>query len=317
VRDGDFIEELRRRCQATPAKIAFADSDDPRIFEVASRMLTEGSVREVVMLTKKVTTLAAAHQYGHDLARFKGRVKWASDSALPTPARLELAAEMLAKGQIDAVLGGNIATTAEVIRAGISGVGLSPGVRTVSGAFILHRLSKATDGSTQTYLFADCGVVIAPTVRQLADIATESVKTWRQLFPSNEAIVSFLSFSTKGSAAHEAATRMAEATALFKAQHPEVTCDGELQFDAAFDPAIGQRKAPGSPVPGRTNCFIFPDLGAGNIAYKITQRLGGFEAYGPILQGMAKPFNDLSRGATVSDILASAYITLARRANAG
>jgi phosphotransacetylase len=162
----------------------------------------------------------------------------------------------------------------------------------------------------QVYLYADCGVVIAPTEKQLLDIASESVKTWNCVFPEKAPVVAFLSFSTKGSAAHEQQEKMASVAAKFKELFPNIESDGEFQFDAAFDSVIGASKAPGSLIPGRANCFIFPDLNSGNIAYKITQRLAGFQAYGPILQGLAKPFCDLSRGSTVEDILASCYINL-------
>jgi phosphotransacetylase len=173
-------------------------------------------------------------------------------------------------------------------------------------------LAGAAPAPESVYLYADCGVVIAPTDRQLLDIAETSVATWRRLVPDVPPVVAFLSFSTVGSAKHEHQERMAEAAAAFKARCPDVESDGELQFDAAFDREIGAKKAPGSAVPGRANCFIFPTLDAGNIAYKITQRLAGFEAYGPILQGLAKPFSDLSRGSTDADILASAYVNLIR-----
>lgn len=301
-----FVDELRKKCQAEPARIGFPDSEDPRIWSVADQLLKEKSVREVVLFTRKAETTQAAHQYGVDLAKHGDKLRFSGEAADSRVGRLNAAAELLNQGKVDAVIAGNVATTAEVIRAGIGGVGLAAGVRTVSGAFIMHKPGVAT------YLYADCGVVIAPTVRQLGDIASESVKTWRRLFPKVEPVLAFLSFSTKGSAQHEAQAKIAEATALFKAQHPAVVCDGELQFDAAFDAEIGRKKAPESPVPGRANCFIFPDLGAGNIAYKITQRLAGFEAYGPILQGLGKPFSDLSRGSTVADILASSYVNLLR-----
>ncbi len=311
-----FVEELRKKCLAAPGRIGFPDSEDPRIWSVADQMLKEKSVREVHLFTKKADTLAAAHQYGVDLARHGDKIRFSGDGSDARVSRLNAAAELLHDGKLDAVIAGNVATTAEVIRAGISGVGLASGVRTVSGAFIMHKPAnigvRHVPDPNITYLYADCGVVIAPTVRQLGDIAIESVKTWKRLFPTVEPVLAFLSFSTKGSAQHEAQARVAEATALFKAQHPQVKADGELQFDAAFDAEIGRKKAPDSPVPGKANCFIFPDLGAGNIAYKITQRLAGFEAYGPILQGLGKPFSDLSRGATVSDILASSYVNLLR-----
>jgi phosphate acetyltransferase len=325
-----FIEQLRKKCQAKPGRIGFPDSEDPRIWAVTERLLDEQSVREVTLFTKKADTVASAHQYGIDLTRHGDKVRFVSEAG-GRVARLNAAAELLQQGKLDAVIAGNVSTTAEVIRAGISGVGLAQGVRTVSGSFIMHRPISGTPTETEidqssrnlgfggcpqngerTYLYADCGVVIAPTVRQLGDIAAESVKTWRRLFPDVEPVVAFLSFSTKGSAQHETQAKIAEATALFKAQYPNVVADGELQFDAAFDEAIGRKKAPDSPVPGRANCFIFPDLGAGNIAYKITQRLAGFEAYGPILQGLGKPFSDLSRGSTEADIVASCYVNLLR-----
>lgn len=305
----DFVSTLRARCQAKPGKVGFAESLDPRILDVAARMLAEASVTEVTLFTARTPTLALAAKHGIDLGRFGAAVRWAvADAALDTKATLGAAADQLNRGEVDAVLGGNLATTADVIRAGIGGLGLAPGVRTVSGAFIMNR---ASDG--KQYLFADCAVVIAPTVKQLVDIASESVRTHQLLFKTAQPVVAFLSYSTKGSAHHESAQKVSEAAAAFRAQFPDVASDGELQFDAAFDPGIGERKAPGSPVPGKANIFVFPDLGAGNIAYKLAQRLGGFEAYGPILQGLAKPFNDLSRGATVADILASAYVSLLRR----
>lgn len=300
----DFVAELRRRCQRAPGRIGFPDSDDERMLRVADQLIKEGSFREVTLFTPRQGTEALAAQYGIGLAAHGKHIAYEEHG--PRGERLARAAELLAKGRLDAVLAGNIATTAEVIRAGISGVGLAPGVRTVSGAFIMNRPNHGH------YLFADCGVVIAPTVRQLADIAAESVKTWSRLFPQTPPAVAFLSFSTKGSAQHEAQAKIAEAFALFKAQHPTVLADGELQFDAAIDPQIAKRKAPESPVAGRANCLIFPDLDAGNIAYKIAQRLAGYEAYGPILQGLAKPFSDLSRGSTEADILASAYINQLR-----
>ncbi|MCX6105992.1 MAG: phosphate acyltransferase [Proteobacteria bacterium] len=308
-----FTVELRASCQKHPSRIAFSDSLDPRILEVARVMMSERSVSSVVLFTPRAATLALAVAQGIDLQPFSSTIVWAvpADAELSAGDRQQLAAEQLARGDVDAVLGGNIATTAEVIRAGIKKVGLAPGVRTVSGAFMLNRAASAT-APEQTLLFADCGVVIAPTVLQLVDIAAASVQTWEALQPHVPAVVAFLSFSTKGSAKHPAQAQVAEAATLFRAEFPRVPSDGELQFDAAFDADIGARKAPGSAAAGRANCLIFPDLDAGNIAYKIAQRLGGFEAYGPILQGLAKPMNDLSRGATVADILTSAYITLSR-----
>lgn len=305
-----LLEELASRCKKNPGNIAFPESDDPRILQVASLMLHEGTAKTVALFMPKDAGLALARQAGVPLHEVQDKIRWEAPG-VDAKANLARAAEMVSLGQLDASLAGNVATTADVIRAGIAGVGLAQGVRTVSGAFIMNRSDPL--GGRTVYLFADCGVVIAPTAKQLVDIGSESVRTWSMLFPDVKPVIAFLSYSTKGSAQHETAQKIAEAAQQFKERHPDVESDGELQFDACVDPAIGRRKAPGSPAAGRVNCFVFPDLGAGNIAYKIAQRLGGFEAYGPILQGLSKPFSDLSRGATVNDIVASAYINLLRR----
>lgn len=297
-----LLAELRQEAAAAPGKIALPDSDDVRVFQAADQLLAEGSVSQLTLMGDGDALLRRAAENGIDLATYGPRLR-----VLPIPAgehALTIAADLLSSGDIDAVVAGNISTTAQVIRAGISGVGLAHGVRTVSGSFIMNKDGHAA------YLYADCGVVIAPTEKQLIDIATESVKTWSCVFPEIEPVVAFLSFSTKGSANHELQEKMAQAAAKFRDLRPDVISDGEMQFDAAFDVSIGAAKAPGSQVPGRANCFIFPDLNAGNIAYKITQRLAGYDAYGPILQGLAKPFCDLSRGSTVADIVASCYINL-------
>jgi phosphate acetyltransferase len=311
-----ILNDLRGRCVAAPGRIAFPESADVRILRVADRLLAEGAAREVLLLSEEAATRALARDAALDLDRHGAKLIWSrppapgvDDALSETRAALAHAAELLGAGHVDAVLAGNTATTADVIRAGIAGVGLASGVRTVSGAFVMNKPGE------RVYLYADCGVVIAPTAKQLVDIAVESVRTWKLVVPDEQPVVAFLSYSTKGSAQHETATKIAEAAQAFVAHHASelgALADGELQFDAAFDPVIGGRKAPGSPVPGRANIFVFPDLGAGNIAYKITQRLGGYEAYGPILQGLAKPFSDLSRGSTVEDILASAYVNLLR-----
>ncbi len=278
---------------------------------MADTLLEEGSVRTVTLFTEKAATLTTAAKAGLKLDRHGAKLSWALPGGAPLASRLAEAASALTRGELDAVLSGNQATTSDVIRAGISGVGLAPGCRTVSGAFIMNRVKAA--GANDILLFADCGVVIAPTVRQLVDIAVESVRTWRLVMPETPPVVAFLSYSTKGSASHESAEKIAEAWRAFQERMPDVASDGEMQFDAAIDAEIGAKKAPGSQAAGRANCFIFPDLGAGNIAYKITQRLGGYEAYGPVLQGLSRPFSDLSRGSTVADVLVSAYINLARR----
>lgn len=308
-----ILEGLRKRCQQRPGWIGFPESDDPRILQVTQKLLDEASVAGVYLFGDPSATQALAQKQGIDLGTYRSRLRWctgdANDGSVTT--RLKLAADMIKNGQLDAVLAGNYATTADVIRVGIKNVGLANGVKTVSGAFLMNR-PESISGPEHLYLFADCAVCVQPSVEQLADIGSESLRTWRCLVPHTEPVIAFLSFSTKGSAQHEAAVRMQQAAELLRTRHPNVEIDGELQFDAAFDASIGARKAPGSKVPGRANIMIFPDLGSGNIAYKIAQRLAGFEAYGPILQGLQYAFSDLSRGATVADIRASAYVNLIR-----
>jgi len=305
------------RCRAKPGRLALPESTDPRVLAAADRLLSGGTMETIWLFSERDETLKIAENSGIDLTLWEGerspvkgaRIRWAlqecPEKAASGMGILHQACELLYEGVVDAVVAGSIAATRDVIRAAISGVGLAPGVRTVSGSFIM-------DGSN-TYIFADCGVVIDPTIEQLCDIAWESVRTWQGVLNDRgDPVVAFLSFSTKGSASHPLQEKAAAAAALFRERYPEIPSDGEMQFDAAFDQEIGQRKAPGSPIPGRANIFIFPDLNAGNIAYKITQRLGGYDAYGPILQGLAKPFCDLSRGATVEDIVTVSQISLLR-----
>ena len=300
----NFIEAMRARSQSMSGHIGFADADDLRIVQASYQLLNESSVAAVTLFTSAQKAEDLAQTAGLTLRPFGSKVSFLD---IPERAeRLSEAAKLVKNGTLDAVLAGNIATTAEVIRAGLNHLGLTPGVRTVSGSFVMHRPMGPT------YIFADCGVVIAPTVQQLVDIAAESVRTWQFLMPETPPKVAFLSYSTNGSARHESQARVAEAARLFRASKPEILSDGELQFDAAIDAEIAQKKAPGSPLEGAANCFIFPSLEAGNIAYKLAQRLGGFQAYGPILQGLAGAYSDLSRGATVQDIVMSSYINLLR-----
>lgn len=217
---------------------------------------------------------------------------------------------LLRQAQVQAVLAGAVATTADVIRAALATVGLAAGGSTLSGAFLLSKAAQA-ESPEQLYLYADCAVVVQPAVQQLVTIAAEAVQTWQSILGGAvPARVAFLSFSTKGSAQHERVDHMRKASELFRQSFPSVLVDGELQFDAAIDAQVAQRKAPHSPVAGRANIFIFPDLNSANIAYKITERLAGFQAYGPLLQGLALPYSDLSRGAQVKDIIISACLNL-------
>jgi phosphate acetyltransferase len=207
-----------------------------------------------------------------------------------------------AAGFCQLALAGAEATTAAVIKAGLATIPMRSGLRSLSSSFLMVR-------KEELLLFADCGVIVEPTAEQLADIAAASCQTWRALHGTLPR-VAFLSFATLGSAHHASLETLRRGLALFKERCPEVEADGELQFDAAYVAEVGARKAPHSPVAGKAQVLVFPNLAAGNIAYKIAERLGGFAAYGPLLQGFTHRYSDLSRGCSVKDIVMSVGINL-------
>jgi phosphate acetyltransferase len=234
-----------------------------------------------------------------ELRKHKGVSPEAAKEAILNP--LFFGAMMVRENIATGAVAGSINTTGDVLKAAIQIVGLMQNIKVVSSSFLM----VLKNGEILT--FADCAVIPDPDPEQLASIAISSAKTHQKLV-GTEPSVAMLSFSTKGSAKHPLADKVVEALQIVKKIEPSLNIDGELQFDAAYIPEIGNRKAPGSPVAGKANVFIFPDLNAANIGYKLVQRLAGAEAVGPVIQGLAKPYNDLSRGCSVDDIVNVAAI---------
>jgi len=223
---------------------------------------------------------------------------------------LRWGAMMVQQGDADAMVAGAINTTGDVLRAGLSIIGTAPGIKTASSCFVMSGMDSQF-GKEGSMIFADCAVIPDPLAEQLADITECAAQSCRE-FLNCEPVAALLSFSTKGSAKHDDVTKIQNTVEILEKRNPGFLFDGEMQADSALVPSVLDKKAPGSPVRGKVNVLIFPDLNSGNIGYKLVQRLGKAQAYGPFLQGFAKPISDLSRGASVDDIVTTCAVTLAR-----
>jgi len=328
----DFVKEMKAKAKSLQKKIVLPEGTEPRTIKAARALIDEGLAKSAALLGKTDAINAAASREGvkldgitvldpassaaiesyanefYQLRKHKGMTPEQAKIDIVDP--LRWGAMMVHLGDADAMVAGAENTTGDVLRAGLAIIGTTPGLKTASSCFVMTGMEPSW-GKEGSLIFADCAVIPDPSAEQLADIAVSAAQSCRE-FLGADPVVALMSFSTKGSAKHDYVTKVQTAVEILKGKNPGFLFDGELQADAALVPSVTEKKAPGSPVTGKVNTLIFPDLGAGNIGYKLLQRLGKVDAFGPFLQGFAKPVSDLSRGASVEDIVVTCAVTLSR-----
>ena len=305
----ELFDSLKFKVVRRNIKIVFPEATDPRILGAAARLKSDELV-EPILIGDPTDIANAAMARGINTSNFiiinpNDYEKWDEMVEAFVERRNGKATMLTYMGIADGMVSGAIHSTGDTVRPALQIIKTKPGVSRTSGAFLMIR-----GRDQERYLFSDCAINVNPTAQELAEIAVDSAKT-AELFDI-EPKVSLLSFSTKGSAKAPEVTKVAEATKIAQELAPEYAIDGELQFDASYVSSVAQLKAPNSKVAGEATVFVFPDLQSGNIGYKIAQRLGNFEAIGPILQGLNKPVSDLSRGANEEDVYKLSIITAAQ-----
>lgn len=331
----NLMEKIWEKARNDKKKIVLPEGIEPRVIEATSKILKEG-LADIVLLgdEAKIKSIAKDRnaniegaqiinpevsekfeeyvQYFYDLRKSKGMTQ---EKARETMKNVLYYGTMMVKlGHADGMVAGSINTTGDLLRPALQIVKTAPGISVVSSTFVMILPEGSKYGDDGILLFADCAVNPNPTAEELASIAVSTAKTAKAL-AGIEPRVAMLSFSTKGSAKHELVDKVVEATRIARELAPDLQIDGELQADAALVEKVGNLKAPGSSVAGKANVLVFPDLQAGNIGYKLVQRLAGAEAVGPVSQGFAKPINDLSRGCSSDDIVNVTAITAVQAQN--
>ena len=325
-----LFEKLTAKAKSSRQRIVLPEGTEPRTLTAAARIIAEG-IAEVILIGDPAEINAKANELKltniekatlidpndekvldkyaplfFELRKSKGITMEEARKTASNP--LYLGCLMIKNGAADGQVAGALNTTANVLRAAFQVNNTTPGINVVSGAFVMVLPEGSAYGTNGLLIFADCAVIPDPTAAELAQIAVSAAQTARDI-AGMEPRVAILSFSTKGSAKHEKVDKVIEATKIAKEMAPTLPLDGELQADAALVPSVGSSKAPNSDIAGRANVLVFPNLEVGNIAYKLVQRLGGVEAVGPVLQGLAAPVNDLSRGCSPDDIYKTIIIT--------